>query len=107
VRRFTGDVRDMFDVPVCQYFAGLRSIPAQDPPPRRFVTEEHLRRCASLAGGTLRVATDIEDYVRQTLEEVPALRINTERPADWREPWDDWSHPRGAESAARGALRTT
>ena len=38
------------------------------------------------------IATDIPDYVRQALEEVPKAGFDwtAEQPADWREPWDDW-----------------
>jgi tRNA (guanine-N7-)-methyltransferase len=51
----------------------------------------------------LRVATDIPDYVRQTLEEVPGQGFEwlAKRPADWREPWDDWLSTRYEQKALR------
>jgi len=54
-------------------------------------------------GAFLRVATDIADYVRQTLEEVPRAGFEwlAERPADWREPWDDWLSTRYEQKALR------
>ena len=43
-------------------------------------------------GAMLRIATDIGDYVRQSLQEVPNAGFEwlAERPDDWRRPWDDW-----------------
>ena len=75
-----GDVRDLFDVlPDRKHRQGLFALPrpvAQEkaPPPALFVTPEYFEpfpsRCLKL-GAEFRVATDIPDYVRQTLEEVP------------------------------------
>ncbi|MEM7521652.1 MAG: hypothetical protein AAF307_11505, partial [Pseudomonadota bacterium] len=61
-----------------------------------------LARCLK-PGATLRVATDIEDYVRQTLEEVPkaGFEWRAERPSDWRMPWDDWVSTRYEQKALR------
>ncbi|HAC48672.1 MAG TPA: tRNA (guanosine(46)-N7)-methyltransferase TrmB, partial [Sulfitobacter sp.] len=73
-----GDVRDMFDVlPEASIDRAFLLYP--DPWPktrhhrRRFVTPEHLQPLARVLkpGAIFRVATDIEDYVRQTLEQVP------------------------------------
>ena len=59
-------------------------------------------------GSTLRVATDIEDYVRQTLEQV-AMRPDFDwlatGAADWREPWDDWLSTRYEQKALREGRR--
>ncbi|WP_299874018.1 tRNA (guanosine(46)-N(7))-methyltransferase TrmB [uncultured Sulfitobacter sp.] len=105
-----GDARDLFDVlPEASVARAFLLYP--DPWPktrhhrRRFVTEEHLVPLALVMqpGALLRVATDIEDYVRQTLEEVPRHGFEwlAERPADWREPWDDWLSTRYEQKALR------
>src|SRR5699024_8337354 len=74
-----GDARDLMDVlPEASIARAFLLYP--DPWPkrrhhrRRFVTPEHLGPLARAMapGAVLRVATDIPDYVRQTLEQVPA-----------------------------------
>jgi len=72
---------------------------------RRFVTPEHLiplSRCLK-TGTKFRVATDIEDYVRQTLQEVPKAGFEwlAEGPKDWRAPWGDWISTRYEQKALR------
>ena len=61
---------------------------------RRFVTQEFLRPLhnSMKAGSILRIATDIEDYVRQTLQEAPkaGFRWIAKDASDWRSPWCDW-----------------
>jgi tRNA (guanine-N7-)-methyltransferase len=54
-------------------------------------------------GAILRVATDIPDYVRQSLEEVPKAGFEwlATRPCDWRDPWDDWLSTRYEQKALR------
>lgn len=105
-----GDARDLMDVlPEASIDRAFLLYP--DPWPksrhhrRRFVTEEHLVPLAKTLkkGAILRVATDIEDYVRQTLEEVPRFGFEwlAERPNDWREPWDDWISTRYEQKALR------
>ncbi|MEJ6403645.1 tRNA (guanine(46)-N(7))-methyltransferase TrmB [Yoonia sp. 2307UL14-13] len=105
-----GDVRDLFDVlpdgSVAKVFLNY-----PDPWPkkrhhrRRFVTPEHLEPLSRVMahGAELRVATDIPDYVRQTLEQVPRHGFDwlAERPADWREPWADWFSTRYEQKALR------
>ena len=72
---------------------------------RRFVTPEHLEPLAEKLkpGAIFRVATDIPDYVRQTLEQVPRHGFEwlAEAPVDWREPWDDWISTRYEQKALR------
>ena len=72
---------------------------------RRFVTPEHLEPLARVMkpGAILRVATDIEDYVRQTMEEVPKAGFDwlAEGPSDWRTSWDDWISTRYELKALR------
>lgn len=105
-----GDVRDLFDVlPDASIERAFLLYP--DPWPktrhhrRRFVTPEHLEPLARVLkpGAVFRVATDIEDYVRQTLEEVPRQGFEwcAERPQDWRVPWDDWLSTRYEQKALR------
>jgi len=72
---------------------------------RRFVTPEHLiplNRCLK-TGTKFRVATDVEDYVRQTLQEVPKAGFGwlAEGPKDWRAPWGDWISTRYEKKALR------
>jgi len=95
-----GDVRDLFDVlPDASVARAYLLYP--DPWPksrhhrRRFVTPEFLDPLAdALAPGSIfRVATDIDDYVRQTLDQMdkhPAFEWLAETARDWRKPWDDW-----------------
>ena len=105
-----GDVRDLFDVlPDASIARAFLLYP--DPWPktrhhrRRFVTPEHLRPLARVMrpGAILRVATDIPDYVRQTLQEVPRAGFEwlAGRPGDWRAPWDDWISTRYEQKALR------
>ncbi|WP_226779063.1 tRNA (guanine(46)-N(7))-methyltransferase TrmB [Oceaniglobus trochenteri] len=105
-----GDVRDLFDVlpDACIERAFLLY---PDPWPkkrhhrRRFVTPEHLEPLARVLkpGAIFRVATDIPDYVRQTLQEVPRAGFEwlAEGPEDWRRPWADWTRTRYEQKALR------
>jgi len=101
-----GDVRDLFDVARDAAFAkAFLNYP--DPWPkarhhrRRFVTPGYLAGLhrALAPGAEFRVATDIPDYVRQTLEEVPkaGFRLVAEGGA----PWDDWISTRYEQKALR------
>jgi len=105
-----GDVRDLFDVlPEACIARAFLLYP--DPWPkkkhhrRRFVTPGFLGPLARVMapGAVLRVATDIPDYVRQTLIEVPKAGFDwtATRPADWREPWADWPSTRYEQKALR------
>jgi tRNA (guanine-N7-)-methyltransferase len=105
-----GDARDLMDVlpDACLSKAFLLY---PDPWPkkrhhrRRFVTPEHLEPLARVLkkGAEFRVATDIPDYVRQTLEEVPKAGFEWlgETPEDWRDPWSDWTRTRYEAKAIR------
>ena len=105
-----GDARDLMDVlPAASISRAFLLYP--DPWPktrhhrRRFVTPEHLRPLARAmrSGAILRVATDIPDYVRQTLQEVPRAGFDwlAEGPRDWREPREDWLPTRYERKALR------
>ena len=111
LRAHPGDARDMMDVlPEASIDRAFLLYP--DPWPktrhhrRRFVTPEHLdplARCLK-SGAIFRVATDIEDYVRQTLEQM-IIRDDfewlAERAEDWQTPWSDWLSTRYEQKALR------
>ena len=99
VRLYDGDARNIFDVlPKNSIEKVFLLYP--DPWPktkhhrRRFVTQEFLRPLhnSMKTGSILRIATDIEDYVRQTLQEAPkaGFRWLAKDASDWRSPWCDW-----------------
>ncbi|KGM86873.1 tRNA (guanine-N(7)-)-methyltransferase [Roseovarius mucosus DSM 17069] len=107
---YPGDARNIFDVlPEGSVSRAFLLYP--DPWPkarhhrRRFVTQEHLQPLAKVLkkGAIFRVATDIPDYVRQTLEEVPRAGFEwlAEGPEDWRRPWEDWISTRYEQKALR------
>ena len=104
------DVRDLFDVlPEASIDRAFLLYP--DPWPkkrhhrRRFVNPGYLQPLARVLrpGAIFRVATDIPDYVRQTLEEVPKAGFEwlAESPEDWRKPWSDWISTRYEQKALR------
>ncbi|MEQ8367121.1 MAG: tRNA (guanine(46)-N(7))-methyltransferase TrmB [Roseicyclus sp.] len=110
LRVHPGDARDLFDVlPDGSIAKAFLMYP--DPWPkarhhrRRFVTPEHLGPLHRVLkpGAEFRVATDIPDYVRQTLEQVPRHGFSwaAEGPEDWRQPWDDWISTRYEQKALR------
>ena len=110
VKVHPGDARDMMDVLPTQSISKAFLL-YPDPWPkkrhhrRRFVTQEHLQPLAEVLkpGAIFRVATDIPDYVRQTLQEVPKAGFEwlAEGPTDWRQPWDDWISTRYEQKALR------
>jgi len=111
VRLHAGDVRDLMEVlpPGCIARAFLLY---PDPWPkarhhrRRFVTPEHLGPLARIMapGAEFRVATDIPDYVRQTLEEVPAAGFALlDGPSATA--WEDWPGTRYEAKALREGRR--
>ena len=106
LRIHPGDVRDLFEVvgpaAVSKVFLNY-----PDPWPkarhhrRRVVTQEYLLPLARItaSGSEFRVATDIPDYVRQTLEEVP--QAGFELIHQGSDPWDDWLSTRYEQKALR------
>lgn len=101
-----GDVRDLFDVlPDACLARAFLNYP--DPWPkarhhrRRFVTPGYLDALARVTapGAEFRVATDIPDYMRQTLEEVP--RAGFALVSHGPEPWADWPSTRYEQKALR------
>jgi tRNA (guanine-N7-)-methyltransferase len=109
-----GDARDLFDVlPEASVAKAFLLYP--DPWPkrkhhrRRFVTPEHLAPLARVlkTGAEFRLATDIPDYVRQALVEVPRAGFAwaAQGPEDWRHPWEDWLSTRYEQKAFREGRR--
>jgi tRNA (guanine-N7-)-methyltransferase len=101
-----GDVRDLFDVlPDACLDKAFLNYP--DPWPkarhhrRRFVTQGYLTALARCMkpGSEFRVATDIADYVRQTVEEVPLAGFALQDQGD--APWSDWYSTRYEQKALR------
>jgi tRNA (guanine-N7-)-methyltransferase len=102
-----GDVRDLFDVlPPGSLTKAFLNYP--DPWPklrhhrRRFVTPGYLAGLMRVLapGAEFRVATDIPDYVRQTLVEVPrAGFLLVDGPSS--DPWSDWLSTRYEQKALR------
>jgi len=101
-----GDVRDLFEVlPAASVQKCFLNYP--DPWPkarhhrRRFVTQGYLAALARVMApdAEFRVATDIADYVRQTLEEVPQAGFTLV--AEGSTPWDDWLSTRYEQKALR------
>ena len=110
VRIHPGDARDLMDVlPPESVSKAFLLYP--DPWPkkrhhrRRFVTPEHLDPLHEIMapGAELRIATDIPDYVRQALEEVPKAGFEwlATRAEDWRTAWPDWTRTRYEAKAIR------
>ena len=101
-----GDARDLMDVlPDASVARAFLNYP--DPWPkarhhrRRFVTPEHLVPLYRVMapGAEFRVATDIPDYMRQTLEEVQKAGFTLV--SDGPGAWDDWHSTRYEQKALR------
>lgn len=101
-----GDARDVFDVlPAGIVQKAFLNYP--DPWPknrhhrRRFVNQGYLTALARVmaAGAEFRVATDIADYVRQTLQEVPKAGFTLTEQGGTA--WKDWISTRYEQKALR------
>jgi tRNA (guanine-N7-)-methyltransferase len=108
LRIHPGDVRDLFDVlPDASVAKCFLNYP--DPWPkarhhrRRFVTPGYLGALARVMkpGAEFRVATDIPDYVRQTLEEVPVAGFDLVAQTGQGGAWEDWISTRYEQKALR------
>jgi tRNA (guanine-N7-)-methyltransferase len=110
IKLHMGDARNLMDV-LPDWSVSKAFLLYPDPWPkmrhhrRRFVTPEHLtplNKCLK-PGAEFRVATDIEDYVRQSLQELPKAGFEwlAEGPEDWRAPWGDWISTRYEQKALR------
>ena len=111
VRIHAGDAREIFDVAADGAFERI-FVNYPDPWPktrhhkRRFIGPDNLPHLARVcaAGGRLHIATDIEDYVRHSMEalaQFQEFRWTAEGPEDWRRPWDDWPSTRYEQKALR------
>ena len=99
IKLYDGDVRNIFDVLAKNSISKVFLL-YPDPWPkkrhhrRRFVTQEFLAPLykSMKPGSILRIATDIEDYVRQALQEVPRAGFQwlAKDASEWRNPWQDW-----------------
>lgn len=103
---YPDDVRHLFDVlPDRSIARAFLNYP--DPWPkrrhhrRRFVTQDHLVHLARVLepGAEFRIATDIPDYVRQALTEVPAAGFTLV--SQGGDPWPDWLSTRYEQKALR------
>jgi tRNA (guanine-N7-)-methyltransferase len=101
-----GDVRDLLELlPDASVAKAFLLYP--DPWPkrrhhrRRFVTAGHLEPLARVLapGAEFRIATDIPDYVRQALKEVPKAGFDLVGRDD--RPWSDWTRTRYEAKAVR------
>lgn len=110
IRIYPSDARHLFDVlPPASISKAFLLYP--DPWPkrrhhrRRFVTPEHLAPLARVLkpGAEFRVATDIVDYVRQTLLEVPkqGFAYQNQDPKGRNPAWSDWISTRYEQKALR------
>lgn len=104
-----GDARDLMDV-LPAGSLGRVYLNYPDPWPktrhhkRRFINPDNLDQLARVmrSGAELRLATDIPDYLRHSLERIHAdrrFRWTAERPADWRCPWPGWPGTRYEKKA--------
>ena len=110
IKLHMGDARNLMDV-LPDWSVSKAFLLYPDPWPkmrhhrRRFVTPEHLNPLSKCLkpGAEFRVATDIEDYVRQSLQELPKAGFEwlAEGPEDWRAPWGDWISTRYEQKALR------
>ncbi|MCY4290055.1 MAG: tRNA (guanosine(46)-N7)-methyltransferase TrmB [Aestuariivita sp.] len=110
LRIFAGDVRDLMDV-LPEGSIAVTYLLYPDPWPkkrhhrRRFVTSENLGPLARImrSDGIVRIATDIPDYARQALEELPKFGFEwlAQSPSDWRQPWPNWVSTRYEQKALR------
>ncbi len=104
VRVHPGDARDLVEVLPAGAVSACHIL-YPDPWPKR---RHHRRRIVSAAflaalapalapGAVLRIATDIPDYARHSLEAAatrPDLTWTARGPADWRRPWPGWVRTR-------------
>ncbi|MCI4662686.1 MAG: tRNA (guanine(46)-N(7))-methyltransferase TrmB [Neomegalonema sp.] len=115
IRLHAHDARDLMDV-LPDAGLGRAYLLYPDPWPklrhhkRRFINPENLDQFARILrpGAELRVASDIPDYIRHTLQQVMdhgAFEWLAERSADWHQPWDGWTRTRYEAKALREGRR--
>lgn len=115
VRVHPHDARDLMDV-LPDSSIGRAFLLYPDPWPkarhhkRRFVSAENLDAFARVLkpGAELRIASDIPDYIRHTLQLTQGrsdLVWTAQRSSDWLEPWADWPGTRYEAKALREGRR--
>lgn len=111
IRIHPGDARDLMDVLPAGTVERVYLL-YPDPWPkkrhwkRRFINPDNLNQLARLmaTGAELRIATDIPDYARHTLEHLiqdDRFAWTAQKPADWRAPWPGWPSTRYESKALR------
>ncbi len=110
VRIHAGDARDLLELLPEAALARVYLL-YPDPWPktrhraRRFMNADNLAALARVTppGAELRLATDIEDYVRHALRAVAAAPgfVVKGGPQDWRAPWPGWRRTRYEAKALR------
>ena len=110
IRVYPGDARHLFDVLPPQSISRAFLL-YPDPWPkkrhhrRRFVTQEYLAPLAKVMkkDAIFRVATDIEDYIRQALKEIlkSGFETQTDLSQDQQTAWPDWISTRYEQKAVR------
>ena len=116
LRIFPGDVRDLCDILPSQSIARAFLL-HPDPWPkkrhhrRRFVNREYLDPIARvmMQGAMLRIATDIPDYVRQTMEQLslhPDFEWHIKNPKEWKNRWFDAIQTRYEHKASKSGRQS-
>ncbi len=110
IRVYPGDVRHLFDVLPPESISRVFLL-YPDPWPkkrhhrRRFVTRDYLVPLAKIMkkDAVFRVATDIEDYVRQALQEVLSngFKAQKDLTKNLQSAWPDWISTRYEQKALR------
>ncbi len=111
VKIHPGDARDLLDV-LPEGSIGRVYLLYPDPWPkrrhhrRRFMNSPQIDQLSRVLkpGGQLRLATDIGDYVRQSLEVMQPrteFQWQAERASAWRQPWAGWPSTRYEQKAKR------
>ena len=116
IRLFYGDALDYLKLAKTNYLDEILIMfpdtwPKRRHHKRRFVSKEFLDPLIPLIrpGGELYVATDIGDYVRQTLLSIRAydnLWWTAEGPKSWRVPWQNWVKTRYERKAIAAGRRS-
>jgi tRNA (guanine-N7-)-methyltransferase len=111
IRLYHGDAREILEA-LAPSSIQIVHVLYPDPWPkrrqnkRRFISEQTLPMIARVLkdAGALHFATDIDDYAAWTLKRVDASKCftwNTQKAADWLQPWEGWIPTRYEQKARR------